>query len=160
LCIASVFLPLYNGEGSGGRGVAVKALDIDKGPAHVEIKVTDQGAKIVELGARLGGDYIATDLVPLSTGFSMVEAAVLCALGEPVPEYRIRKRYAAIRYFQYEQAINLTQEAIAALERIYLNRVENTKIESSRDREGFYIVSGDSCEEIYRKMDVVTGAFS
>jgi len=79
LCIASVFLPLYNGEGSGGRGVAVKALDIDKGPAHVEIKVTDQGAKIVELGARLGGDYIATDLVPLSTGFSMVEAAVLCA---------------------------------------------------------------------------------
>ena len=32
----------------------IQALNINKGPAHVEIKVTEQGPKIVEIGARLG----------------------------------------------------------------------------------------------------------
>ena len=47
---------------------AVEAIGIDIGPAHVEIMVTEDGPKIIELGARLGGDFIATHLIPLSTG--------------------------------------------------------------------------------------------
>ena len=43
---------------------ANKALDIMDGPSHTEIKVTKDGPKIVELGARLGGDNITTHLVP------------------------------------------------------------------------------------------------
>ena len=48
--------------------MAVKALGIQNGPSHTEIKVTSEGPKIVEIGARLGGDNITTHLVPLSTG--------------------------------------------------------------------------------------------
>ena len=40
---------------------AINALGIKNGPAHVEIKVTSQGPKIVEVGARLGGDHITTE---------------------------------------------------------------------------------------------------
>ena len=52
---------------------ANKAIGIENGPSHTEIKVTNDGPKIVELGARLGGDCITTHLVPLSTGMDMVK---------------------------------------------------------------------------------------
>ena len=47
---------------------ALLAVGVTNGPGHVEIIVTNEGPKLVELGARLGGDFITTDLVPLSTG--------------------------------------------------------------------------------------------
>ena len=43
---------------------AVKAVGIENGPAHVEIILTENGPKMVELGARMGGDCITTHLVP------------------------------------------------------------------------------------------------
>ena len=61
---------------------ANKAIGISNGPSHTEIKVTKDGPKIVELGARLGGDCITTHLVPLSTGVNMVDASIRIALGE------------------------------------------------------------------------------
>ena len=51
------------------------------GPAHVEMIVTAQGPKMVELGARMGGDCITTHLVPLSTGIDMVKATIDISLG-------------------------------------------------------------------------------
>lgn len=135
---------------------ATKALGIDKGPAHVEIKVTDKGAKIVELGARLGGDYIATDLVPLSTGYDMVRATVLCAANEPLPDYINEHNCSAIRYFSYEHSINLTSKVITKLERIFINRIENKEILSSRDREGFFIVRATDFDSLYQSIEEVT----
>ena len=41
---------------------AIKAIGINNGPAHTEIIVTSEGPKIVEIGARLGGDNITTHL--------------------------------------------------------------------------------------------------
>ena len=61
---------------------ANKAIGITSGPSHTEIKITPDGPKVVELGARLGGDNITTHLVPLSTGVDMVEACIKIALGE------------------------------------------------------------------------------
>lgn len=79
---------------------AVGALGIDNSPSHVELKITDTGPKIIELGARMGGDCITSHLVPLSTGVDMVGASIDLALGR-VPD--IQKRFqkaSAIRYFQ------------------------------------------------------------
>ena len=55
---------------------AVKAVGIHCGPAHVEIMLTKEGPKMVELGARMGGDCITTHLVPLSTGVDMIKAPI------------------------------------------------------------------------------------
>ena len=77
---------------------AVRAIGIENAPAHVEIKVTEDGPKIVELAARLGGDFITSRLVPLSTGIDMVGASVLLATGE-VPDLTPKwKRGAAIHF--------------------------------------------------------------
>lgn len=79
---------------------ANKAIGIQNGPSHTEIKVTKDGPKIVELGARLGGDCITTHLVPLSTGVNMVECSIRIALGEK-PNFEPKwDKGSAIRYLK------------------------------------------------------------
>lgn len=79
---------------------SVKALDVNNCACHAEIKVQDGKAYIMEVGARLGGDFISTDLTRLSTGIDMVAAAINCALGiEPCLEQTESKQAACIRYF-------------------------------------------------------------
>ena len=78
---------------------ANKAIGIKNGPSHTEVIVTKNGPKIVELGARLGGDCITTHLVPLSTGVNMVEACIRIALGEKPDIHSTIQCGSAIRYF-------------------------------------------------------------
>ena len=61
---------------------AVKAIGIDNSPAHVEIMLTKDGPKMVELGARMGGGCITTHLVPLSTGIDMIKSVMDMAMGK------------------------------------------------------------------------------
>lgn len=77
---------------------ANKAVGIENGPSHTEIKVTKDGPKIVELGARLGGDNITTHLVPYSTGINMVEASIKIALGEEIDITKKIDMASAARY--------------------------------------------------------------
>lgn len=60
----------------------VQALGIDWSAAHAEVKLATNGAFLMEIGARLGGDFITTELVPRSTGIDMVAAAIQVALGQ------------------------------------------------------------------------------
>lgn len=78
----------------------VMALGINGSAAHAEVRLTSSGPKIMEIGARLGGDFITTELVPRSTGIDMVEGAIRLALGEePDLGPRHPPQGAAIRYF-------------------------------------------------------------
>lgn len=97
---------------------ANKAIGIKNGPSHTEIKVTKTGAKIVELGARLGGDCITTHLVPLSTGVNMVELCIRIAMGEkPVIAQQFTKG-SAIRYLSTEQGILKDVKGVEIAEQI------------------------------------------
>lgn len=78
----------------------VKALGVNNCACHAEVKVQDDNAYIMEIGARLGGDFISTELTHLSTGIDMVAAAINCALGiEPCLEPTEKRHGVCIRYF-------------------------------------------------------------
>lgn len=77
---------------------AVRALGITTGAAHVELMVTYNGPKLIEVGARLGGDYITSHLTPMSTGVNMVEAVLDMSLGRSCHIPDPRKGGSAIRY--------------------------------------------------------------
>lgn len=80
--------------------LGVKALKVNNCACHAEVKVQDEKAYIMEIGARLGGDFISTELTHLSTGIDMVAAAVNCALGiEPCLNSTEPKHGVCIRYF-------------------------------------------------------------
>lgn len=138
---------------------AVKAIGIENAPAHVEIKVTEEGAKIVELAARLGGDFITSRLVPLSTGIDMVGASVLLATGE-VPELTPKRdRGAAIHFIHagQEQEGVLTRIIVPdalygqeGVEEISLYKKPGDPVQgtrSSNDRLGHVITTGETAEQ-------------
>lgn len=62
---------------------AIRAVGIGTGGVHAEVKLTPDGPKVVEVNARLAGDYIASHLVPLACGVDLVTATIKAALGEP-----------------------------------------------------------------------------
>lgn len=78
----------------------VKALGVNACACHAEVKVQDRDAYLMEVGARLGGDFISTVLTPVSTGIDMVSAAINCALGiKPDLNPRTDRCAVCIRYF-------------------------------------------------------------
>jgi biotin carboxylase len=103
------------------RGVtlaAVSALHLHNGPTHTEIKVTPDGAKLVEIAARLGGDFITSKLVPLSSGVDLIDCSLSSVLGEPVRWERTLSRGAAIRYIQAPEGRIVSVEGTAEAESI------------------------------------------
>ena len=135
---------------------ACKAIGIDKGPAHVEMKVTKRGPVMIELGARMGGDNITTHLVPLSTGIDMVGSTIKVALGEEPDIKPTLHCGSAIRYVEVPfgtiTGIENVDEAkqISGVKQITFTKVvgeESTPIQCSNDRIGFVIAQGTTAEE-------------
>lgn len=134
---------------------ANKAIGIKNGPSHTEIIVTAEGPKIVELGARLGGDNINTHLVPLSTGVNIVECCIRIALGERPDITPKHQKGAAIRYFRQNAGVIKSIESIHEAEEIpgvkQVSIVHGigdtiTDIIDSGSRMGFVITSENSSD--------------
>ena len=130
---------------------AVKSVGIQNGPAHVEIMLTHAGPKMIELGARMGGDCITTHLVPLSTGIDMVKATIDIALGMKPDLSEKFQKGSAILFLKTRQAIlqSVTGVEDAArlngIKEIYVGKKPGDKINdinNSADRIG-YIISQD-----------------
>ncbi len=135
---------------------ANKAIGITNGPSHTEVIVAKDGPKIVELGARLGGDCITTHLVPLSTGVDMVENCIKIALGE-VPDIANKfSKGSAIRYLNCGTGEIKNIEGIKEAESVdgvkqvsLVYNIGDTAIEikSSSDRIGFVVSQGEDAND-------------
>lgn len=148
---------------------ANKAIGIKNGPSHTEIIITEDGPKIVELGARLGGDCITTHLVPLSTGVNMVEACIKIALGENPNITSTINCGSAIRYFHQHAGIVKSIKGIEDAEKMsgvkQISIVHGvgeriTEITDSGSRMGFVIAQGtdadDAAEKCETAMQLIT----
>lgn len=141
---------------------ANKAIGIENGPSHTEIIVTNEGPKIVELGARLGGDCITTHLVPLSTGVNMVEACIRIALGEKPDLTSTLHCGSAIRYFSQRDGVIKNIEGIEnarnmpGIKQVSIVRGAGehvTEITSSVSRMGFVISQGNDATDAAKKCE-------
>lgn len=138
------------------------AIGIGNGPSHTEIIVTSEGPKIVELGARLGGDCITTHLVPLSTGVNMVERCIRIALGERSETEPKFTRGSAIRYIkqhagtvQKVEGIEIARSMPGVKQISIVHGVGEkiTEIDSSGSRMGFVIAQGKDADDAAEKCE-------
>jgi biotin carboxylase len=90
---------------------ALTALGIENSASHTEIMITKRGPYVIETGARLGGDFIASYLTKASTGVSMDRAAVQVALGIEPHMTSTRDKYAMIKYIELPEG-KTTKEVI------------------------------------------------
>lgn len=136
--------------------MGVKALQVNNCACHAEVKVLDGQAYIMEIGARLGGDFISTELTHLSTGIDMVAAAINVALGDkPNLEPIAEPQGVAIRYFTPVPGKVVSIENTEALNRtdvfdaeIYVKPGDDVReVKSSLDRSGHVIVAAPTAKE-------------
>ena len=76
----------------------IEALGINNSASHIEVMKTKKGPKIIEIGARLGGDFIASYLTKASTGVSMDKTAIQIALGIEPDLCPSLNHYSLIQY--------------------------------------------------------------
>lgn len=136
---------------------AVSAIGIKNGPSHIEMKVYNGKPKLIELGARLGGDSITSYLTPLSTGVSMIHATILLALGEVPDINRKFSKAAAIRYIQHNRAgvirsVSGVEQArtLPNVREVVITRKPGTTIDiinNSINRIGYVITQADTVED-------------
>lgn len=125
---------------------ALNSLKIQNGASHSEIKV-DQNGKItiIEIGGRMGGDCIGSDLVKLSTGYDFIEMVIDVALGEQ-PNFEIVcvPSVAEIHFIFNESDLKrleeLKRENPDSIYRISkIEKMDGHKVEDSSTRYGYYI---------------------
>lgn len=77
----------------------LSSLKVEYGASHTEIKMNSDGVPyVIEMGARMGGDFIQSDLVRLSTGYDMVKGVIEIATGRFTIPMLDKQMYAGV-YF-------------------------------------------------------------
>lgn len=130
---------------------AAKAVGVDNCPTHTEIKLWDGKPYIIEMACRLGGDYITSDLVPLSTGISMMENLIRLSLGETIdvePKYR---KWSCVQFLNeenYFRCKEFTKKSKNLISRCEVGEYKTDVIKSSLDRLGYIIFQSDTREDL------------
>lgn len=77
-----------------------KSLKFNNCASHTELKVNSKGIKIIETSPRLGGDFITSHLVPLSTCVNIEDQLINIAMGGTV-DYKPENQASLISYFNF-----------------------------------------------------------
>lgn len=127
---------------------SLDALHVNFGASHAEFRVEPGGQpKLIEIGARMGGDCIGSDLVELSTGYDYMKMVIDVSVGRE-PDFAVKPHYqfAMVKFV-------LTQDDFAGLKKIQetdpdlLKRVSTADtvgaqaVVDSSTRAGYYILA-------------------
>ncbi|MGO5240784.1 ATP-grasp domain-containing protein [Parolsenella sp. LCP21S3_E11] len=133
---------------------ALDGLGVEYGASHSEILINESGdIRIVEIGSRMGGDCIGSDLVELSTGIDFLRAVVDVSLGnQPDLEPCSHPGNAMIRFvFGDDDLVALERaknEFKGAVEKVVLTNSAPHEIVDSGSRYGFFILSSVNRDEL------------
>ncbi len=127
---------------------ALDSLGVKYGASHSEIKIAPNGdIRIIEIGARMGGDNIGAALVELSTGYDFIDAVIDVALGIEPKQSKSKNSCSGIRFI-------FSQKDVDCLEELKLNNPEilveedvheitNDKVVDSGSRFGYFMFASD-----------------
>ena len=131
------------------REIVFKGLDalgVKYGASHSELKISGDQIKVIEIGARMGGDMIGSTLVQLSTGYDFVKAVADICLGiKPEPYEKTVGVTAGIRYITDNDAAKclekIRKECPEVLYEVDDRAGDLASIIDSSTRKGYYIVA-------------------
>lgn len=138
-----------------------KALSLIKAnncPSHTEVKIWNGKAYIIEMACRLGGDYITSDLVPLSTGVDMLANLIKLSVGEPIDREKTIKKVSSVQFLKpsnYDRCKMFIASGNSHIRRSEVKPYSDHRIENSLDRLGYIILQTDdykTLEEILKQI--------
>lgn len=128
---------------------ALEVVRVNNCPSHTEVKFWNGKPYIIEMACRLGGDYITSDLVPLSTGIDMLANLVKLSIGEPIDRERVLNKVACIQFLNnqnYKECSMFIESNDPHIVKYEVKPYRNKRIENSLDRLGHIIIQ---CEDYY-----------
>ena len=139
---------------------ALDALGIQNSASHTEFKVNENGDfGIIEIGARMGGDCIGSDLVKLSTGNDFVKMVLDVALGNKLIINDNKKpNFSLIKFIFNPEDLKCIEKAIelypnALFYKSHISAFDHEVTDSST-RMGFAIYHTDS-EDIANQLESI-----
>jgi carbamoyl-phosphate synthase large subunit len=141
----------------------IEATGLNNCAIHPEFKINENGVFIIEIGPRLGGDYITSHLVPLSTGVNIEKELINISSGNSPLYYKVNKS-AMIEYFDFEKGrvfrnlFNSFDEKFPSNSFFHYelglnNNTKSKTIKSSFDRYGYYIIDAIDRNELLSKRE-------
>lgn len=133
---------------------ALDTLGIENGASHSELKIDSGGnIRLIEIGARMGGDFIGSNLVEMSTGIDFVRAVIQIALGR-VPDLSPLHAPAAsaVRFLLSESDMDafqrLKREHPEYLVQESVEDAVGRQVTDSSNRWGWFLMRADTVEEL------------
>ncbi len=130
---------------------ALNSLGIQNGASHSELKIAPDGRiMLIEIGGRMGGDFIGSDLVYLSTGFDFVKAVIQIALGERLECSVGQTGAAAVRFVLGPEDIlsfhRIREEHPEIIVRQNMTERFDRPVVNSASRFGYYLLRSDNAD--------------
>lgn len=137
---------------------ALTSLKVENGASHSELKIDKDGTiKLIEIGARMGGDFIGSHLVHYSTGIDFVKNVILIALGQ-TPDLKGDeiKTPVAVRFVFSKEDVKVLQTLKDEHpEYIVMEDYEepnSREVVDSSTRFGAYMIKAPRVEELQKYM--------
>jgi biotin carboxylase len=132
---------------------ALTALGINYGASHSEFLITDNRKVVVtEIGARMGGDFIGSDLVQLSTGYDFLKGVIEVACKTFTPPQGSLNRCAGVWFFSNKKPKVLPyiqqKDKLPEIVRTELTSLDVIELTKSADRSGYFIYQSDTRVEM------------
>ena len=126
---------------------ALDALGVTNGASHSEYRITEDGKiYVMEIGARMGGDFIGSHLVQLSTGYDFLRGVIEVALGKFHEPVLNEQHYSGV-YFLCQETAHLkpiiAQHAMPQIVAAEITDDELRPVTCSGDRSGYMIYQSD-----------------
>lgn len=133
---------------------ALDTLQIKNSASHTELKIAKDGTiRIIEIGGRMGGDCIGSNLVELSTGVDFVKCVIDIALGNKPDLTPIHgKEVAGVRYVFGAEDVKVCERLKAEHPEMLveedIHEITNADVTDSSSRFGMFLMKADSIDDL------------
>ena len=142
------------------------SLGINFGSVKADIVLSKRGPVIIELAARLSGNYLATHHIPMAYGIDIVSAVIKLSLGLKIDKRDLspkQKKFLGVRYFFPKSGTIKSIEGVEGIKALsYVKMFEifrkegdfQSKIQSHADRAGTIVCEGSNYEEALKRVEM------
>lgn len=124
---------------------ALDTLGLENGAAHIELKIDEkENIKLIEIGGRMGGGFIGSDLVQLSTGYDYVKAVAEVAMGKELQEPQLKSEgTASVKFIitedDYDEFQRLKKTNPECIVRAHVAEQFSNTVHNIDERDDYYI---------------------
>lgn len=133
------------------KEIVTKSLDVlhvDYGASHSELIITVNGdIYVIEIGARMGGDFIGSDLVQLSTGYDFLRGVIEVSLGNFTVPVIKDSLFSGIYFLSKEteclKSVLENSDKYSEIVRSEITSNDLKHVHASSERSGYFIYQAE-----------------